>query len=442
MPNNLAFAILLAWPIICIFFYKRFNTVTATFLTIVGGYLILPAKTDIDLPLIPAFDKFTIPALVAFFYCNILHKTNITILPKTKFLKVITILLLLSPFFTVINNSEPYFNGNYWIQGMSLYDSVSVVMRQYLLLLPLIIASNIVKTNDDITEIYKLVTLAGIFYSPFILLEVRLSPQLHTWVYGFFPHSFLQQIRYDGFRPVVFLGHGLLVGIFLFSSFAAACSLWNSKIRIFKEIHPLALVIYFFVLLVLTKAIGALLFAILLFILVIINSVKLYKIVIYSALVLVISYPMLCIFSIFPHDLILDFLYDIEPNRAQSLGFRFYHENLLIEHASNKLLFGWGSWGRNMLAGSITDGRWIIEFGRFGIVGFLLIFSLAVFVVYKATKKSNGNLIFLVTLSFLLIDQLLNDSLSSWIWFLLGSLVTPTFNQSGEKQLPYKLRVN
>ena len=34
-------------------------------------------------------------------------------------------------------------------------------------------------------------------------------------VYGFFPHSWLQHVRGGGFRPIVFMNHGLVLGIFL-----------------------------------------------------------------------------------------------------------------------------------------------------------------------------------------------------------------------------------
>ena len=49
-----------------------------------------------------------------------------------------------------------------------------------------------------------------------MLVEVRLSPQINTWIYGFFQHDFIQMMRYGGFRPIVFLPHGLWVAFFAY----------------------------------------------------------------------------------------------------------------------------------------------------------------------------------------------------------------------------------
>ena len=73
--------------------------------------------------------------------------------------------------------------------------------------------------------------VAGLCYSVPMLFEVRMSPQLHTWIYGYFPHSFVQQMREGGFRPVVFLGHGLLTAFFIMSAAVAAAAFWQTRTR-------------------------------------------------------------------------------------------------------------------------------------------------------------------------------------------------------------------
>lgn len=59
-----------------------------------------------------------------------------------------------------------------------------------------------------------------------MLYEVRLSPQLHRIFYGYFPHSFAQQVRGGGFRPVVFLQHGLWVAFFAMMMTVVTFALW------------------------------------------------------------------------------------------------------------------------------------------------------------------------------------------------------------------------
>lgn len=65
---------------------------------------------------------------------------------------------------------------------------------------------------------FRFLVIAGLIYTVPMLYEIRMSPQLHTIFYGYFPHSFGQQARGGGFRPVVFMGHGLLVGFLRLSS--------------------------------------------------------------------------------------------------------------------------------------------------------------------------------------------------------------------------------
>src|SRR6185295_1214319 len=62
--------------------------------------------------------------------------------------------------------------------------------------------------------------------------------------------------------------------------------------------------------------------------------------------------------------------------RAQSLEYRFFAEDLLARHAMKQPVFGWGGWGRNRSSKFNelepivhVDGLWIITFGTYGVVG-------------------------------------------------------------------------
>jgi hypothetical protein len=68
----------------------------------------------------------------------------------------------------------------------------------------------------------------------------------------------------------------------------------------------------------------------------------------------------------------------IDPLRAKSLQSRISHEITLIDKALRRPFFGWGGWGRNradelaegaMGHTSTTDSFWIIIFGQRGLVG-------------------------------------------------------------------------
>lgn len=428
MPNNFAYIALILWPFISLlFFYRHMPIVQATFWTIVGGFLLLPVKTAIDFPFIPPLDKESIPVIAALIGCRYIKKVKIRLLPSSGLERWFILALLVTPFITMLNNQESY---NY-IHGLTLHDTISSIIGQYIKVLPLILGMQLIKTYEDQLILFKLLVVACLFYSLLILFEIRMSPQLHTWIYGFFPHNFGQQMRFGGFRSVAFLGHGLIVAMFVAVALGAATILLKEKIRIMR-VSPWAIIIYFFVVLFLCKTVGAFLLGTLLFLTIAWTPVYIVKRLSLFFIFIVILYPFLSIVDIFPHQQLTQMATNFDPGRGESLAFRFYHESLLLEHAKQKLFFGWGGWGRNRLEESVTDGYWIILLGQYGLFGFVSIFGLAVLSIWRAVKTSsllsNKNqqkaiIYHALLVSVIMIDQLPNASLAAWLFFLIGALL-------------------
>ena len=163
----------------------------------------------------------------------------------------------------------------------------------------------LVKTYEDQIQLLKLLVVAGLLYSVLIMFEIRMSPQLHKWLYGFFPHSWGQQVRYGGFRPVVFLGHGLWVSIFLVMVIGSSVAL--SKIKIKLTRFPDALVIgYLVLLLVLSKGFGSLILGMVTLSTIYFLQVRAVYMAALGIGLLAITYPFLCILEIFPHRYIIE----------------------------------------------------------------------------------------------------------------------------------------
>lgn len=430
MPNLVAYLALIIWPFVSFIFFRRMQTVPALIWTILGGFLILPVKVAIDLPMIPALDKESIVALSALIGCIFIKKEPIKLIPESGLEKKFFIILLILPLITSLTNSEAVFDGDKWISGLTYYDAISAILRSYIRFIPFLLGLQLIKTFDDQLFLFKFLVIGALIYSIPIFIEVRLSPQMHTWVYGFFPHSFLQQVRFDGYRPVVFLGHGLTVAIYLSICLAAATLLWKNNTKVFS-LPPLFVVIYLFGILILCKSVAPFLYS-----LVLISTIAWFpnfiaKRMTMSLVILILLYPLLSTYNLFPHQAILDFAYDFSPDRASSLEFRFYHEGLLLEHAKDKILFGWGGWGRSTFYNSVTDGTWIIILGSSGILGFLAYFGLALLSCLRAMKASellsgieqrfmSGHFLLV---SIILVDQLPNSSMKGYIWLIIGGLL-------------------
>jgi hypothetical protein len=100
-------------------------------------------------------------------------------------------------------------------------------------------------------------------YIPFCLYEVVMSPRLHRIVYGFHPHSFGQAKRGGGWRPVVFMHHGLMNSMWMVSGFLSGFSLalsgrLKSLMPKFARPFTLPLLLALFVTILLLKSTGAL----------------------------------------------------------------------------------------------------------------------------------------------------------------------------------------
>ena len=436
MENLFAKIVLIAWPLIAFFFYKNLNRVSATVLTIVGGYLLLPVNVVFDFPLIPPLGKGAICALAAMAYLRFYRYPALKLIPTNKLERFTVLFILIIPLFTSLGNSEPIYRISGDVTpGLTIYDALSASIRSYLALVPFIIGSQIVKSHDEHVLVFKLIAILTLLYSLLILFEIRMSPQLHSWAYGFFPHSWRQQVRAEGFRPVVFLGHGLLVSMFLALTIGIAATLQRLKIKI--QILPMfIIVIYLWIVLLLSKGLGGFLQGT--FLLFTVSFFRPSKIATVSLLVasLYLLYPFLSLNSLFPHEAIIEMAASVNPERAHSLEFRFHQESQLLERAYQKPFFGWGGFGRARLDVSVTDGYWILVLGEAGLVGFIALALIQWFPTWRTFRilkylKNRDEAMLLaghsIVVSIILIDQLPNASMSPFAWLLIGILSGRTF---------------
>ena len=69
MPNAFAYLMLMIWPVACVVMFRRMGIERAIIWSILGGYLLLPPRAVFDLPLVPDFNKTSIPNLCALACC-------------------------------------------------------------------------------------------------------------------------------------------------------------------------------------------------------------------------------------------------------------------------------------------------------------------------------------------------------------------------------------
>lgn len=439
-PNWFAIFALASWPVVALWLYYARPVNQATLWTILGAQLLLPVGTAIKFEGIPQFDKISIPTLAALVACLLLRR-QFRIWDGIGFpVMILMLMFLIGPFVTAELNGDPIVLPNVVLPAVSYYDAFSAFVGQFLSLIAFLLGRELLRDSNDNTEILRILVIAGLLYSLLMLFELRMSPQLHNWFYGY-TTSWSTEARGLGFRPVVFMGNGLLVAFFVMTTVIAATALWRTRSRVLS-LPPAAVTFYLGVILALCQTLGALVYSG-----VLVPLIKFAKplLQIRVALLLVtiaLLYPMLRTADLIPTKYMIDIAELISANRAASLKVRLDQEQMLLERATQRFFLGWGRWGRSRVFDeetgqdvSLTDGRWIITFGQFGLLGFLAEFGLLTLPVFRAASalrftKSMHDGVHLAALALIaavnVIDQLPNSSISPWSWLVAGALLGRT----------------
>ena len=261
---------------------------------------------------------------------------------------------------------------------------------------------------------------------------------MNVWVYGFFQHDFFQTIRQGGYRPVVFLPHGLWVAFFALMCLLSAVVLLRDTTA---ETRPKAVLIalYLAFMLYVCKSAGVAVYALCLTPLLLLASWRVQVLIAAAVTVLVISYPILRGLHLVPMQQIVDFANGFSADRAGSLQFRIDNEEELLARAQEKALFGWGGYGRAFLHDPITgqmttiaDGAWIIVMGTYGWMGFIAEFGLTglpLLILGRAALARQGAVFNRYTAGLALIlaanmvDLLPNATHIPFTWLMAGGLL-------------------
>ena len=439
MPNALAYLMLAAWPLITLVMFRRWPIERALIWSLLGAYMFLPPPpAAFDFPLMPPLTKESLPSVATFVICLIHAKSRAPLLPQSLPARVLIALFIFSPISTVLTNGEPVFYGRIGLPALGLKDMVALVLLQSILLLPFLLARQHLATPKGLRELVMALMLGGLIYSLPMLLEVRLSPQLNIWIYGYFQHSFEQMMRSGGFRPIVFMYHGLWVAFFTVMAMTCAIALAREA-DVRRRIFYLLAALYLGAVLVLCISLGSLMYGVYLAPLALFLPTRMQIRIAGVMAVVAIAYPVLKGAGLIPVDWILEQAAKVDPDRANSLRFRLDNEDILMERALEKPLFGWGSWGRNHILNpitgvieTVTDGRWIILIGIFGWVGYLAEFGLVALPVLMlwvyarrlgdaAHMRLIGPVALLLAIN--LIDMLPNATLTPLTWLFAGAVL-------------------
>jgi hypothetical protein len=408
----------------------------------------LPVGADIKFAMIPTFDKSSVPNLAALFGCAFVGGRFVKLWNGFGLAELLLVAIAICPFITAELNSDPIQIGRTVVlPAVSSYDAGSEVITQFIALIPFFLGRQIFRSRADTEEILRVLAIAGLIYSLPAIFEIRFSPRLHPDIYGYVPNAgpwFVEQMRAGGFRPAVFMGHGLLVAFFFCTTAIAASAFWRTNTQVLRTVRFPAsgLTVYLVGVLWLCKTVSASLYGVVLVPFVLLTKPKIQISIAVFLVSGALLYPMLRASHLVPTGAVLDLAASTSgTDRAGSLEARLIHESQILGHLDQRFLFGWGRFGRGWVYDnegkliSDLDGTWIITLGTLGVIGFLALFGLLALPVFNAALAlrfagSTQDKVFLSALSLILainvFDLLPNSSLSPWTWLVAGALLGRT----------------
>ncbi|MFC3060296.1 hypothetical protein [Paenirhodobacter populi] len=471
----LAQIVLYSWPLVTWVLFRKLRPETALIATIVLGYLFIPERVGFSLPALPAINKHTLPAFCALTAIWLLHRREAEKAARearraalaagqatagqgdgrpapahgrpggrramarrhgSRIALIIPLavgVLMLNSVVGWLTNRDPLYFAARIVPGLSAYDVGMLWKALLVMLLPLFIGRHYLRSREAQVEMLKVLAWSGAVYACLVLLETRISPKLNIMLYGFFAHDWMQHLR-DGYRPIVFLAHGLRVGIFLAMAALAAAALARNNVG-GKRWMWLAMALWITFCLAVSRNLGATMIAFGLLPVVLFFPVRLQFLLGLVIAAMVLVYPLARGSGLIPADRVVTAVYSFNPARAGSLGFRLEQEDVLLGRANLKPVSGWGGWGRQLTfdaetgkRDSIPDGSWIIIIGEKGWIGYLGIFGLlclpVIFTALRYRRYEFGAIEGGITIVLCanLIDLIPNSSLLPLLWLMAGMM--------------------
>lgn len=435
MGNSLSLIMLAGWPAVAAMLFSRLEPRQAAIWTVLLGYLLLPPVVGINLPVVPLMDKHGIPILAATAGILVMRdRLDAPFIRMEGWVIALLAIAVITPLATVATNPEPLVEGITYRPGLGLFDALNAMVGTVLMLLPFVLGYLVLSTGGGIRAWMLALLTAGLAYSLPMLIEVRVSPQLNVWIYGFFAHDFSQSIRYGGYRPMVFLEHGLWVAIFVVMVLVAALvSLREAPAG--RRLRLWGILLYLLAVLILCKSVASIVYGILLVPVILLVPTRVQVLLAAVTAGFVLIYPLTLWVGLAPTGAIRDFAMSMDPERGRSLEYRLMNEEVLLERAALKPLAGWGGWGRNLeidpISGqftTVTDGFWVVILTINGIMGYLSVFGLLCGSVIRIWLTSRGAPIdrwtagLALVMAANLVDLIPNATVTPLTWLSMGAL--------------------
>ncbi len=392
-PGNIFVTLALyLFPLLAINIYMKLPAQRAVIRIFIISILFLPVAA-VKFPLIPPYGKYTAASYIVLIATMIYDSGRFSTFQFSMLDVPMLLWCVVSPFMSSMSN------------GLGPQDAISATMGQCITWgAPYFIGRLYLGNLEGVKNLAIGTFVGAVIYIPFCWFEARTFASLHMTVYGMGTgRDAAQSFRYGGYRPQVFMDHGLMLSFWLMAGCVAGFALWRQKLIKKLWNRPMG----FWVSILLITFIAARSTGAYVYFLVGAGSLFLAwrfrtRILLWALIGAICWFLYTGAMGTFPNKPIIATLSSMfNPDRVASLAFRFDNEEILGAKARQQMLFGWGGFGRNRIFNemgedvAVTDSLWIITFGVNGVFGLvtmtaaMLLPSIAFMLRYPASLWKN-----------------------------------------------------
>jgi hypothetical protein len=438
-PNFFATFSLAAYPLFVGLLFYLARPPVAVGLSFLIGEMFLPPLYTLPLSSPTWLGKSNIPPLAVMLMVLLLARSYTRRTRPFRGVEWFFVVAYFGTFMTMMTNRDPLHYGPSTVPAEAFGDFTSKVMRALAgTWMAFYLGRIMFKTSRDLLSLCRMLGISMIVYSFLALYEIRMSPTLQGKLYGFNPPFRIDMaMRWGGWRPSVFFGHGLALTSFFIVCFIVVIAMTRAKKHI-GRIPMKSLCIYLAFVIVLCKSTGSIFYAFVGLLLLSFVSPRRVLGISSGIVIFFLAYPLLRFLDVIPTQAIGDYFTSLSADRAQSLSFRFDMEQGMLDLTRMRPWFGWGGYGRNFVYDpvsghpvTIVDGLVIELLSTAGLIGFFAFFAPFAASVLRAARlvkkiKNRSNRYMLTGLTFacavILFDLIINATLPPLFVMLFGAL--------------------
>lgn len=367
IPEVLAIFI---WLAVVVWLFITTTPRRAVLIGLVGGWLFLPTLTIRIAGPLPDLTKASITGFSLVGLVLLRDRKQLRSL-RPRWFDVPMLVWCAEPFVTALVNRE------------GVQEAISAVSANVIVWgIPYLLGRLYLQDAEGWRELARAIFVGGLAYVPLCWFEIIAGPRLAWLVYGYVPDGITTAFRFGGWRPVVFMAHGLMVALWMTAATVSGFWLWLTGLlpRV-RRIPTWVPVLVLFVTTIALKSVNG-------WVLVVIGIGILWlstrghtTLLAWGTLALILLYLGIRASGVWNGQELIALTDRVLPNKTNSIAFRLDNEQRLAARARQAPLWGWGRFGRNLpprvpgVPKATTDSLWIIAFGQAGIVGLVALYA-------------------------------------------------------------------